>query len=132
MQTLMWPPSGPLPSRSRWLLPSRPPAARAPAPRPSPSARQTWWSVSLMEQANSLCFRKGTRLYTCCCARTARRSPLCPPPHPRLLPTGLPLVPQIEGLAGSKSELRLTWLRNDTTATSYRIAGELLGGAAAP
>lgn len=38
---------------------------------------------------------------------------------------GLPLVPQIEGLEGSKTELRLKWLKNDTTATSYRIAGEL-------
>lgn len=38
---------------------------------------------------------------------------------------GLPLVPQIESLEGSKTELRLKWLKNDTTATSYRIAGEL-------
>ncbi|PRW20918.1 fibronectin type III domain-containing [Chlorella sorokiniana] len=35
---------------------------------------------------------------------------------------GLPLVPQIESFTGSKTELRVTWLKNDTTATSYRIA----------
>ncbi|PRW20946.1 fibronectin type III domain-containing [Chlorella sorokiniana] len=35
---------------------------------------------------------------------------------------GLPLVPQIQGLDGSKTELRLTWLKNDTTATAYKIA----------
>lgn len=44
----------------------------------------------------------------------------------KLLPTaGLPLVAQIESLEGSKTELRLKWLKNDTTVTSYRISGEL-------
>lgn len=32
-------------------------------------------------------------------------------------------MPLIQGLAGSKNELRVTWLKNDTTATSYKISG---------
>lgn len=51
-----------------------------------------------------------------------------PPPAPACCPfprAGLPLVPLIQGLAGSKNELRVTWLKNDTTATSYKISGAL-------
>lgn len=36
-------------------------------------------------------------------------------------------MPQVESLTGSKNELRVTWLKNDTTATAYRIAGEMPG-----
>ena len=35
-------------------------------------------------------------------------------------------MPQIQGLDGSRTELRLTWLKNDTTTTAYKIAGALL------
>ena len=71
------------------------------------------------------CIKSATLPRAYATLRPARPCCSAPLPLPWLrYPAGLPLVPQIESLTGSKTELRLTWLKNDTTATSYRIAGE--------